>query len=305
MEDGKLKRSALMTAYFRGNHAVHDSPIIFDDFLAYQLLKKEEIAAFEQEYVASLRGMDPERAASLPDHAAAIAYLMQNLLLAAAVFSRARYCEDNLKEAIKQGVKQFIILGAGMDTFAFRHPEYLAQIKVIEVDLPATQQFKCSRLAELGWEIPANLHFVPIDFSKEDLATALCKSPFNPQALSFFGWLGVVPYLSRDAIFTTLRSIARICPAGSRIVFDYIDDNVLDPGRAGIRWNLMHEKLRQMGESFQTSLNPYTLASELGAVGLLLEEQVNPVDTQERYFLNRTDNYRALEHAYLSTAVVQ
>ncbi len=95
------------------------------------------------------------------------------------VLCRARYSEDNLKEAVKQGMQQYVILGAGMDTFAFRHPELLEQLQVFEVDHPATQAFKRQRIAELGWEKPSNLHFVTVDFTQENLATALKRSSYD------------------------------------------------------------------------------------------------------------------------------
>lgn len=102
------------------------------------------------------------------------------------VVSRARYAIDCLEEAVRQGVKQYVILGAGMDTFAFRRPEMLEQLQVFEVDHPAKQDSKRHRLAELGWKQPAQLHFVPVDFTQENLATALTRTSYDPQKLSFF-----------------------------------------------------------------------------------------------------------------------
>ena len=104
---------------------------------------------------------------------------------------RSRYTEDSLEKAVEQGVKQYVILGAGFDTFAFRCPEILEKLQVYEVDHPATQAFKRSRLAEAGWELPPQLHFVPVDFEQESLAEALTRSSYDPQAPSFFSWLGV------------------------------------------------------------------------------------------------------------------
>ena len=108
------------------------------------------------------------------------------------LLSRARYTEDTLEKAIRQGVKQYIILGAGMDTFAFRRPDLMERLEVFEIDHPATQEFKLHRLAELGWKHPAKLHFIPIDFTKESLVTALTRSSsYDPKVKSLFSWLGV------------------------------------------------------------------------------------------------------------------
>ena len=136
------------------------------------------------------------------------------------VISRARYTEETLEKAVRQGVKQYVILGAGMDTFAFRRPEMLEELEVFEVDHPATQEFKLNRLTELGWKHPAKLHFIPIDFTKESLVTALTRSSsYDPNVKSFFSWLGVTPYLTQEEVFATLRSIAEVAPAGSTSSF--------------------------------------------------------------------------------------
>jgi methyltransferase (TIGR00027 family) len=112
--------------------------------------------------------IDPERAASFPDQASALAYTVQTYFPTSLFLSRARYTEETLEKAIEKGVKQYVILGAGMAAFAFRRPELLKHIEVFEIDHPATQAFKRQRLAELGWNPSEQLHFVPVDFTKEN-----------------------------------------------------------------------------------------------------------------------------------------
>lgn len=163
MEENQISRTALGTAYMRAYHAMHDSPKIFDDFLAYHFFPDEIRPIIEQKMAESLHLYNPVRAASCPDQATALACVMR--YTAASVYSRARYAEDNLIKAVGQGMRQYVILGAGLDTFAFRRPELLEQLQVFEVDHPATQAFKRQRLAEVGWEHPAQLHFVPVDFT--------------------------------------------------------------------------------------------------------------------------------------------
>jgi methyltransferase (TIGR00027 family) len=130
---------------------------------------------------------------------------------------------------------QHVVLGAGMDTFAFRRPRMLDWLPVFEVDHPATQALKRRRIAELGWEVPARLHFVPVDLVQESLATALARAPFDAQAHSFFSWMGVTYYLSRDAVFATLRAIAETAPSGSIVTFDYLDNDRFDPEKRSPR----------------------------------------------------------------------
>ncbi|GGE07339.1 hypothetical protein GCM10011571_05750 [Marinithermofilum abyssi] len=216
------------------------------------------------------------------------------------VLSRSRYTEDNLDQAVKQGMEQYVILGAGMDTFAFRRPDLLSQVQVFEVDHPATQAFKLNRLAELGWEIPSNLHFVPVDFTQESLADALKGTSYDLQTKSFFSWLGVTMYLTRNEVFATLRSITDIAPVGSAVIFDYFV-----PEEATPHMKEMQEDLRKIGEPIKTTFDPSTLAFELESLGLRLHENLSPSDIQERYFQSQTDGYYASKHVRFGWAVVE
>ena len=158
---------------------------------------------------------------------------MQSNGAPAIVFSRARYTEDILEAAVRQQeVEQYVILGAGLDTFALRRPDLVARLQVFEVDHPGTQAHKRRRLREAGREHPAQLHFVAVDFSRDNLAKALKSSAYDPQASSFFSWLGATYYLTRDAAWATLRAIAQVAPPGSTVVFDYLDSEAFVPERA-------------------------------------------------------------------------
>lgn len=251
----------------------------------------------------ALKFFDPERAASNPNQETALAWVIQDCN-GPTTLSRARYAEDSLEEAIRQGVQQYVILGAGMDTFAFRRPDMLEQLQVFEVDHPATQAFKRSRLTELGWEHPAELHFVPVDFTKENLVAALKRSSYDPQKLSFFSWLGVTMYLTRNVVFATLQAIADIAPAGSTIIFDYYDTDAFNPDRSSKRMQKEQEIVRLVGEPMKEGIDPSTLAADLEGIGLLLYENLSPADIEERYFKGRTDGYHAFEHVHFAWAVV-
>ena len=206
--------------------------------------------------------------------------------------SRARYAEDALKKAIKKGVKQYVILGAGMDTFAFRQPEMMKHLEVFEVDHPATQKFKLHRLAELGWKHPAKLHFIPIDFTKESLMTALTNSSsYDPKVKTFFNWLCVTYFLTRDEVLTTLRSITKIAPANSTIVFDYLDTDAFIPEKSSPQMQKSLEYLRMIGEPMITGFNPSTLGDQLTCLGFNLKENLSPADIEEHYFKGLTGEY--------------
>lgn len=219
MKDNQASLSAMTTAYIRAHHSMHDTPKIFDDFLAYRLIPEEVRALIEQGLKRDKQFSDPEHTVVSSDQTITLASLTKSTN----VLSRARYTEDALEDAVRQGVKQYVILGAGMDTFVFRRPEMMDCLEVFEVDHPATQNFKLLRLEELGWEHPAHLHFLPIDFTKENLATALTRSSaYDPNVKSFFSWLGVTMYLTREEVFATLCSITNIAPPGSAVIFDYL-----------------------------------------------------------------------------------
>jgi len=296
----------MMVAYMRAYHAIHATDKIFDDFLAYDLIPEDKRELIEQ-YLTELcltcdkELNDSENTASLSDRITTSEFLMQAI---SNVISRTRYAEDTLEKAFRQGVRQCVILGAGMDTFAFRCPEML---EVFEVDHPATQEFKLHRLAELEWEHPTKLHFIPIDFTKESLVTALTRSSFyDPNVKSFFSWLGVVSYLSHEDIFATLRSIAEIAPAGSIVVFNYADTNTFIPEKLSPQMKEFMKLLRKIGEPIKMSgFNPSRLAEDLKSLGFRLQENLSPVNIEERYFKGRTDGLHAYEYGHFACAVVE
>jgi methyltransferase (TIGR00027 family) len=303
MEEKQAGITALGTAYARAYHATHDSPKIFDDFLADRLFTKEEHNHLDENLASTLKAIDSDLAATNPDQATALAWVMQ-LMHAPVTLSRSRYTEDSLEAAVQQGVRQVVILGAGFDTFAFRRPDLITQLQVFEVDHPVTQAMKRERIAVAGWEIPAQLHFVPVDFTQESLTAALQRSSYDPGKLTFVSWLGVTYYLSRDVVFATLRAIAGIAPSGSTVVFDYMDADAFVPGKAAKRTQLMHGIARQVGEPMKTGFDPLLVADDLERLGLKLQENLSPVDIEGRYFQGRTDRYHAFEHVHFARAVV-
>ncbi len=306
MELKGVSLTALGAAFIRAYHSLYDNVRIFDDALAYSLLTEEERSTIAQHWITRLQAVDPHGAASCPDEAGAVARALQVWSAAPTVLSRARYTEDAFSRAFAQGTRQYVILGAGMDTFAFRRRDMLEKLQVFEVDHPATQIFKLRRINELGWRIPSRLHFVPLDFANGDLDKILAHRPYDPCALTFFSWLGVTYYLSRNSIFSSLRTIAKISPPGSAIAFDYFDPvNMNCTGKAADRLRGILDSLEKLGEPVKAGLDPSTLASDLESVGLRLEEHLTPSDIQRRYFTGRSDGYRASEHIRFALAVVQ
>ncbi len=139
------------------------------------------------------------------------------------VVLRGRYTEDVLQRRISEGVKQYIILGAGMDTFVFRHKDLLSQIKVFELDLPSTQQFKLKRIQQAQLEVPPNVVYLPIDFEKSSVVDVLKQSDFNAKLPTVICWNGVTYYLPKSVIATMLRDLSDFMGSNVDIIFDYAD----------------------------------------------------------------------------------
>jgi methyltransferase (TIGR00027 family) len=214
---------------------------------------------------------------------------------------RSRYVEDQLALAVSRGVTQYVVLGAGLDTFAWRNP--FDGLRVFEVDFPATQEWKRTMLAAAGLGIPDNLTFVPLDFEHHTLAEALAEAGLNRALPAFFGWLGVIPYLTHKAFRTTLDTIAQL-PSGSGVGFDYaLPQETLGPeGR--IAFDRLADRVAAAGEPFQLFFTPDELETELREAGFNRVEQLDYGQINELYFKDRADGLKlsAVRLAMLATA---
>ena len=203
--------------------------------------------------------------------------------------ARSRLAEDQLGRAVANGVKQYVVLGAGLDTFAYRNP--FPALRVFEVDFPATQEWKRQMLAEAAVPLPANLTFVPLDFEHKALGDGLREAGFDAGAAAFFGWLGVVPYLTVDAFRATLTTIARL-PAGSGVTFDSMfPPQSLTPKRRH-RFDLLAERVASAGEPFRLFFDQEELEEELREAGFSSVEQVDTDGLNELYFKDRVDRLK-------------
>jgi methyltransferase (TIGR00027 family) len=304
MNSQRPSTSALISAFGRAYHSTHAQDKIFDDFLADPLFTDAQRALFTDNLARAFAFFDPEGAARVTNQADALAGFMRNQSLPITL-SRARYVEEVLEAETKNGVTQYVILGAGLDTFAFRRTDLMAHLTVFEVDHPATQNYKRARLQELGWETPPSLHWVPLDFTQSDLMPALQAAHYDPNTRTLFSWLGVTYYLAREVIHATLRGIALDARAGSMVVFDYLDADAFIPERTAPRVARMQAATLQSGEPMQTGFDPAVLGTELDALGWRLQENLSPEDIQEKYFRGRTDGYYAFEHIHFARASVK
>jgi methyltransferase (TIGR00027 family) len=269
MNDGEPSRSAMSAAVARGIHRLRDDPPwVLDDPFALPLVG-DGWEAFAEQSVALSRPPYQARGG---------------------VVLRARYPEDVLGKGTST---QYVILGAGLDSFAWRHPEFLRAGRVFEVDHPATQAWKRQRTRALGLP-PAGRHlFVPVDFARDALATCLTQAGLDWSAPTLFSWIGTTMYLEREAIDHTLRMVAR-CAAGSGIVLSYNPRaELLDELQRGFLADVSR-LVAGMGEPLRSAFAPEEMAQLAADAGLAVAEAPSPGELVERYFAPRRDGLRPL-----------
>ena len=224
-----------------------------------------------------------------------------NTHIAPSPLCRAAYTEQTLKNAALKGTMQYVILGAGLDTFAFRKSEFLSKHSVFEVDHPLTQKDKLERIHRAGWTFPDNLAFVSVDFTKDKLTEQLLATGFDPSVKSFFSWLGVTYYLSEETIDKTLEELSELCVDGSTLVFDYPDEHFFDAQEKRVQNTIMMAKVG--GEPMRSSFSYGELEKLLHKHGFLIYELVTPDDIQRDIIDKSGADMRAFEHVNYCRAV--
>jgi methyltransferase (TIGR00027 family) len=209
------------------------------------------------------------------------------------VVLRSRYAEERLAQAVQRGVRQCVILGAGFDTFAYRQPEWARGLRIIEVDHHATQEDKRRRLHSAGIAVPSNLEFVAIDFETASLRDGLRTSGLDFARPAFFSCLGVLIYLSREAVDAVFQLVAAF-PAPSEIVFTY--------STAESAHSELADRVRSLGEPWQTHFDPQTLTQDLHAFGFAAISFLSPEEAEQTYFRGRSDGLEAPRRGGIASA---
>jgi|SRR5579862_8153969 len=264
MDEASPSRTALRVALRRAAHQLYDSPVVFADPIAVQILGET--------YAEELRRIPLQ-----PECAFAVA--MRSFLVA-----RSQYAEENLRLAVDAGVQQYVLLGAGLDTFAYRNP--YAGLRVFEVDHPATQAWKRELLGRSGIPIPESLTYAPVDFERQSLTEQLKAAGFDFERPAFFGWLGVVPYLTLEAFRATLEFIAQR-PAGSGVTLDYGQPREALPLMERLAHDALAARVQQVGEPFRLFFTPAQMAAEFAAFRQI--EELGSREINARYFQGRSD----------------
>lgn len=259
MHTGRPSRTAMSSARARAVHQMVDAPPVFADPLAARILNGVD---------------DDPRPAGAPGMPAEVRLFMA---------LRHRVAEDALRAATH--TRQVVILGAGLDTFAYRNRN--PALRVFEVDLPATQAWKRARLAETGIQVPDTVVFCPVDFAGQSTEAELVAAGFDRREPAFFLLLGVAPYLDRDALLAMARFVARL-PAPSEIVFDYNQPAAaLPPHRRPAR-AAQAEAMARMGEPWRSFFTPPEIAAELADAGFDSVLDVGWRDCLARYALDHS-----------------
>jgi methyltransferase (TIGR00027 family) len=250
VREGEPSRTAFGAAVHRAAHADLDRPVVFEDPLAWRILGIDRNEAFAE------------------------ASPLSRLRVFVAV--RHRFAEDVVAAAVARGVRQVVVLGAGLDTFAYRHPH--AGLRVHEVDFPATGAWKRERLAEAGIDVPESVTYVGVDFERDDLMGRLVEHGFDADSPAEFLWLGVVPYLTREAVTATLRAVATV--PGAEVVFDYAaaDGQEETPGSRELA-----ARVAAAGEPFSERWAPAELAALLAESGFDDVEDLGRPEIRSRF----------------------
>ena len=300
MMDKKSSVTALMSAFGRAFHTENEEHPVFRDSLAKELMTDEEYNAVQGYILSGSRFFEPDTDPKSCESKELLRKLV-NVHIAPSPLCRAAYTENALKTAVLTGTQQYVILGAGLDTFTFREMNFVSRFRVFEADHPLTQADKKERIARAGWTVPANLVFVPVDFTKDNLTERLLSCEFDKTAKTFFSWLGVTYYLAAETIDKTLVELSCLCSDGSTLVFDYPDENFFTATEKRIQNTIMMAKAS--GEPMKSAFSYSELEKLLEKHGFHIYELLTPDDIQKKIIDNAGADMKAFDHVNYCLAV--
>ena len=287
MQPNRRSRTAEATAAMRAIHQWFDEePRVLEDPYADRLLSTLPFAsAFPMVRQLALRSLRRQAAWLLAAQGRRLSLGARRMR--AQVLTRSRYAEDTLLERMEDGTDQFVLLGAGLDTFALRRRDLADRLRVFEVDHPDTQAFKKERVARLREDLPTNLEFVACDFERQTLEDALASSSYVADRPAVFSWLGVTYYLTTDAIHSTFDFFSRQAPDGV-LVLDYWNENAVPPLDATLL-EFVRASVAGQGEPMLSFFTADRIAAEAADFGLRVLEDLGPNAINRRYLEGRRD----------------
>lgn len=283
--------TAKLCSFARAYHSIFDKSKIFDDYLAYDMMGEDEFHAV-RDMINSGLCMDCHN-----DNCPHKAVLEQSVhFLAPIPLSREAYTKQTFTRFLQKHPScQYVICGAGMDTFSFRNDN--ENVTVFEIDHPDTQKYKRNRIDQLGWIVRDNIHFVSVDFSRDNLSQRLLESGFDPKVPTFVSILGVSYYLTLETLEDTIRNIDSITPEDSIIILDYPDKTTFDPSSPP-RVRQLAEMTERLGERMTRGFSIYEIARTFLNHHFEVKEHQNPEQIQQNYFCNRHDGLHAYENIH-------
>ena len=296
----KASITAQMSAFGRAFHTETEEHPVFQDPLAREMMTEAEYTAIQGYLLSGAQFFEPE----LDSAEYAPRKLLRRLVnhhIAPSPLCRAAYTEQALATAARIGAEQYVLLGAGLDTFAFRERDFVAGHRVFEVDHPLTQADKRERIARAGWPIPENLTFVPVDFTADSLSECLTDAGFDRSVRSFFSWLGVTYYLSAAEIDRMLTALSSLCAEGSTLVFDYPDEGFFAAPERRVQNTI--GMARAGGEPMQSSFSQSEMEKLLEGHGFLIYELLTPREIQRDIIDRAGADMKAFEHVNYCLAV--
>ncbi len=279
MDEFTASRTALATSLMRAAHTRLDPDPLIDDSWGDRLVPESMREMIRNAALGRMDATARLKAMAAPD--GIVDASLRRSPAYANVITRTRYTEDALQAAVRAGVRQYVLVGAGFDSFILRRPAFAADLEIFEIDHPATQGLKMQRIQELGITLPDSVHFVASDLSQESVAAALSRSSFRSDVAAFFSWLGVSMYLTQAANLATLNSIARCALPGSELVLTYIDQRLL--GSQSENFLALQERLASLGEPVLSGFDPKTFGRTLNDCGLELREDLTGEEIARRY----------------------
>jgi methyltransferase (TIGR00027 family) len=274
--DGEQLGTAEGAIMSRAIHAKYAEDPILDDFWATELLSPENRRRIEASTEASEVDVTPGFDAS-PIFALGVAGL--------------RYAEDEVERCAARGIDQYVILGAGFDTFALRRSDLVDRVRVYEVDHPDVQALKRARLTQATREPASVPTFVPVDFEETLFSTEIRKSDFDESRPAVLSWLNTIPYLTEEATIATLTDIHAVLAPGSRVVLNYGCDVPLTPEQIAFLTRLM-EVISSTGEPTRSRWKPDGFVRMITDIGFEIVEHATEEDLTARYFASRRDGLK-------------
>lgn len=301
MVDNQESITAKLCSFARAFHSNFGKDKIFDDYLAFDLMGKTQYEEMGQliENGFDLNKFDHKKWFCHKNIVEAVYKYMLPIPLSRISFAQKELSEFAKKYAVNGKKIQYVICGAGMDSFAFRNTN--ENIHVFEIDHPDTQKYKKERIGELEWIIPRNLTFVPVDFTRDSLKERLLEAGFNPELPTFTAILGVSYYLELNVFEETLKIISDITNSESRIIFDFPDETTLSMNAAP-RVEELARITAKLGEPMVKGFSVDEIQNALARHAMKIENHESPNDIQNKYFKGRNDSLKAFENVHFVRA---